>query len=139
MKQYRIIPGILCLIACFWIYRCVTTYGIWNEGPRGGFMPLLAGLITLGFSLAAMWKGKIGDKPWHWTIFIPVACVVAVILAIPVLGLLPGIFLMLVLWFRFLEKFSWKFTLGTSVCVLGCVWLIFSLWLMVPFPRGLLD
>ena len=136
MKQQQIIPGILAVIAGAWLYLAITKYGVWNEGPRGGFMPMLAALITLGFSLGAIFKAKKETKPWYRTVFIPVLIVIALIFVSRALGLLPSLFLMLLGWFRFLEKYSWTFTATISVCVIGCVWLIFSFWLKVPFPTG---
>ena len=137
MKQQHIIPGILALIACGWLYMAVTRYGVWHEGPRGGFMPALAALVTLGFSLAAIFKAKRDTgHPWFKTVFIPVLIVLALIFVSRVVGLLPALFLMLIGWFRCLEKYSWAFTGIMSVCVIGCVWLIFSFWLKVPFPTG---
>ena len=136
MKQAYVIPGILSVISCVWLYMAITVYGFWDEGPRGGFMPSLAALITLGFSLAAIVKASNIVKPWHMTIFIPAGLAVAVILATPLFGMLPGMFVMLLFWVRFLEKYSWKFSLTLAAGVILCVWLIFSLWLSVPFPLG---
>ena len=136
MKQHYIIPGILSLISIGWIAMAVTTYGVWDEGPLGGFMPLVAAVITIGFSIGCVLKGEAKRKEWHLTVFIPVILVVALVLTVPLIGMLPGMCLLLVGWLRFLEKYSWGFSLLLAACVIGCVWLIFSLWLQVPFPQG---
>lgn len=137
MRQSAVAPSILAAIACAWVYYAVTRYGIWDEGPGGGFMPLLAGLITVGFSLAALVMIRTPDKPWRKTVFIPVCVVIALMLATPYLGMLPCLFLLLVVWLGVLERYSWPFTAVTAACVTGCVWLIFSFWLKVPFPQGM--
>ena len=139
IRQRYIIPGILSLISLYWIYTSITAYGFWNEGPRGGFMPLLAGLITLGFSLAAMLRTAGKELPWHRTVFIPVAIVLTLIGAVQIVGMLPALFLMLVGWTKGLERYSWKFSLILSACVIFMVWAVFKLWLSVPFPTGLLE
>ncbi len=136
MKQRYLIPGILALAAAAWLYMAIAVYGIWDEGPLGGFMPLIASLVTLGFSLASIIRGGGGDKRWHLTVFISVVLIVALILLIPFIGMLPAMLLMLIGWFRCLEKYPWRFSLITSACVILCVWLIFALWLKVPFPDG---
>ena len=100
-------------------------------------MPLLAGLITLGFSLATLVMIRTPDKPWRRTVFLPVLAVAGLMLATPYLGMLPCLFLLLLVWLRGLERYSWAFTAIMASCVTGCVWLIFSFWLKVPFPQGI--
>jgi len=136
MKQQQIIPGILALISCFWLYMAITKYGIWDEGPRGGFMPLLAALLTLGCCLMIIILASDKKQPWLKTVFIPVGLVLALMSVTYIIGLLPALFLMLIGWMRFLEKYSWMFTIALSACVMACVWMIFRLWLNVPFPIG---
>lgn len=139
LQQRHIIPGILSLVSLYWIYTSVTVYGFWNEGPRGGFMPLLAGLITLGFSLAAIVRAKGKEIPLYRTVYIPVGIVLALIGAVQIVGMLPALFLMLVGWTRGLERYSWKFSIVLSACVMFMVLAVFKAWLSVPFPTGLLD
>lgn len=136
MKQHILIPGILTLTAVVWLTIAVSQYGVWDEGPLGGFMPVLASIITIGFSLASIVKHTGGNKPWHVAVFIPVLIVVALVLLVPYIGMLPGMLALLLGWFRFLEKYSWTFSILISAGVILCVWLIFSLWLGVPFPAG---
>ena len=136
MKQHYLIPGIMALIAVGWLYMAITRYGIWSDGPLGGFMPLIASIITLGFSLSALVKFRPEHKPWHLTIFIPGILVIAMILVTSMFGMLASLFFMLLLWFRGLAKYPWGFSVVISASVILCVWLIFSLWLSVPFPAG---
>lgn len=138
MKQKYIIPGILSLIALYWLYSSVCVYGIWDEeGPLGGFMPMLASIITLGFSIASMFKSPSQEKPWFVTIFIPVAMVIVLVGMVQVIGMLPSLAVMLFVWFKGLEKYSWGFSLLMTACVIGVVWAVFELWLRVPFPTGM--
>ncbi len=134
----RVIPSILILVSAYWLYMAVAKYGLWDdEGPGGGFMPMLAALITIGFSIAAIVKTKVESVFIPKTIFIPVVIIIVLLLAVPYVGLLPFVFLMLLFWFRGLEHYSWSFTIIISSAVIFVVWAIFQLWLNVPFPEGI--
>ena len=55
-----------------------------------------------------------------------------------VVGMALGTVLFLVGVLRFLEGHGWAATLGVAVGTALANWLIFSFWLGVPFPRGVL-
>lgn len=137
MKQYYVIPALLSLLALFWMYMGVTAYEVWEEGPGGGFMPLLSGGILLVFSVVSLIK--VDSISLHHSLhaLMPVAIVAALIGAIPIVGTFPALFIMLLLWLKLLAGYAWRFSFMVSAGVLLVVWLIFRLWLSVPFPTGL--
>ena len=55
-----------------------------------------------------------------------------------VIGMLAAVFIYLILWMKGVEKAGWKQTLTLTITVGGAVWLIFSVWLGIQFPAGLL-
>ena len=138
MQQRFLIPGILSLIALFWLYLAITEYGIWDEGPLGGFLPMLASVMTIVFSVASMFRPAGKSKPWVNTVFIPVVIVIVLIGLINLLGMLPALLVMLFCWLKFLEKYPLGFSIILSVCVTAAVFGIFQAWLKVPFPHGML-
>lgn len=137
MKQYYVIPTLLSLLALFWMYMGVTAYEVWDEGPGGGFMPLIAGGVLLVFSVVSLIKVDFVSLHHSLYALMPVAIVAALIGAIPIVGTFPALFIMLLLWLALLAGYSWRFSFVVSAGVLGVVWLIFGLWLSVPFPTGL--
>ena len=55
-----------------------------------------------------------------------------------VFGMIGAILIYLFVWMKFVEKESWKNSIILTVCVGGVAWLIFSVWLGVNFPEGLI-
>ena len=139
IKSRFIVPSILSLISLYWLWMAVTRYGIWHEeGPKGGFMPMIAALVTLGFCVAEFVKGSAHHKKLRHTVFIPEGVILVLLASVSYLGLLPAMWCMLLLWVRYLERYSLPFALAFSSGVVLVVWLVFRLWLSVPFPTGLL-
>jgi hypothetical protein len=54
------------------------------------------------------------------------------------LGYLLATFLLMLFFFTFLKKMSWWIILGYSLSVIVISYLIFGIWLMVQFPKGIL-
>jgi hypothetical protein len=63
---------------------------------------------------------------------------VAFVVLMPVVGMTLGTALFLVVLLRFLEGYGWGVTLGVAAATAGVNWLVFTHWLHVPFPAGVL-
>lgn len=126
----------------FYMYMGVTKYGIW-EGItiKGGFMPFVCGaIVTILCILMLVGKIKKGVKaePFEKKALLPVAAMILILIVNLLVGLLPACIVVSLLWLRFIEKYSWKTSILTSVVLFAFMYGIFSLWLNVPFPEGLL-
>ncbi len=124
-----------------------------NPGP--GFMPFLSGLLLVFFGLVLMvqtirersrdTKGMPEDEtsvPWNWRRLsgpsLTVLVLVGYVLLLGPLGFLLTSFLCLLVLFKFADPQRW---LTPLVLAFGTTWVsffIFSVWLKVQFPRGLL-
>ena len=117
------------------------------NGPGSGFLPLWLGLVMAVLG-AALLVGAVrrpgageawlpGGRPLLRLIAV-VAGTAGFVALMPVIGMTLGTALFLVALLRFLEGYSWVVTLGVAVATAGVNWLVFSHWLHVPFPPGIL-
>jgi len=126
-------------------YWCVSgvEYGLWvRRGPGGGFMPLLAGIFTIVFAVWMMLAArneKVSAELASWHALLPIAGLVGVLAGSYVVGLIPAIALFLVLWLKVVEHYPLKFSLVTGVSSAAVLYLVFGVWLQVPFPLGVLE
>lgn len=111
-----------------------------NPGP--GFIPLGMALLLLCFSVFTFAKGllksteRIGDIPWKRPLLV-VASVVLYILLLSLSGFLPSTFILMILLFGLLIRVKRKRWLKVFFCSVATAlgaWLVFSIFLGVPFP-----
>jgi hypothetical protein len=116
-------------------------------GPGSGFLPFWLGLVMAALA-GAMLVGAT-RSPHRGPAWLPggrallrlvavVAGTALFVALIPVLGMTLGTALFLVALLRFLEGHGWTVTLGVAVATAGVNWLVFTHWLHVPFPAGIL-
>ena len=55
-----------------------------------------------------------------------------------VIGFLPTLLVFYIFWLRVMEKMSWRSIVIATIVMTVIVYGTFSLWLRVPFPKGLL-
>lgn len=136
-----IIPIVTGLFASMFVFLGLTKYGFWDplRGPMSGFYPVIIGTVLLLVSLLAIVESFKEEKPdlpaKDW--LVPLA-VVMILAATYVIGLIASLLVFLVVWIRWVEKFPWKTTILTTILVGGIAVGVFSIWLGVPFPKGLL-
>jgi putative tricarboxylic transport membrane protein len=142
----------------FWLgLGLVSIYGSVHLGlgtlrePGSGFLAFLAGcfisLIALGIFLksllrwrrtrlnfATLWM----EANWRRPAVIGLL-VLGFILALEKLGFILSGFLLLLVLFRWVEKFSWKKALIIPALTLGFSYLLFNVFLKATLPRGFLN
>jgi len=146
------------VISLFWLaLGLVSMYGAVQLGlgtlrePGSGFLAFLAGcfisLIALGIFLKSfiLWRGvRLNFAPlwmeanWRRPAVIGLL-VLGFILALERLGFILSGFLLLLVLFRVVEKFSWKKALIIPALTLGFAYLLFNVFLKATLPRGFLD
>ncbi len=128
------------LMSCYWVYGGWALYGFWeNNGPGGGFLPVIAGLATAALSLYVLVK-KLSAAPVKLEIkgFLPAAAVFAALLLMSVLGMLATIFVFVLCWLKFVARYSLPRSLAIAGVMTVFIFLVFGLWLDVPLPAGMI-
>lgn len=136
----KVVPVLAIITGLYWVIQGFV-YGLWvRNGPGGGFLPAVGGLMAIVFSLAVLWKGRKEKAPsgFTWTAFLPAAVLLGMVFFSYLVGLIISLAVFIFLWLILAEKWnplnSLAISLGTSVAI----YCIFVLWLNVPFPKGIL-
>ena len=116
-------------------------------GPGSAFVPfwlgvlmaLLAGLLLVG-ALRSPGPGEAwlprGDGLRRLLLVLGVTSALVVLLK--VLGMILGTALFLVVLMRLLDRIRWPLTLSVAAATAALNYLVFTYWLRVPFPVGVL-
>jgi hypothetical protein len=115
--------------------------------PGPGFLPFGLALILIALSIALLarsWKREEQSVPFWpdrgWVR--PLLGVVIFLLYavfLPPLGFIPTTFLFLIFWMWVIERIRWATILPISMAVTAVLYLIFSYFLEVPLPGGILS
>ena len=144
MKSYRpntrvIIPAITFFLGLLWLFYGLKNYGWWDEGPGSGFFPSIIGVLLSGISIIALLEGRKPEPPEYIKAsYYPLLAAIATVIIAIIIGFFPAMFLFLQGWMRLYEKFSWKKSLPISIMTTALLYGVFAMWLMVPFPAGLI-
>jgi len=125
--------------------RSYTYWGV--HGPGSGFFPFWLGvaLVVLAalFLVSAVRRSEPGpawlpDGHGAVRLGVVVGASALFVALVPALGMTLATALFLVGLLRFLEGHAWPVALGVAVATAAANWAIFTWWLGVPFPIGVL-
>jgi putative tricarboxylic transport membrane protein len=144
----RIAAVLLLVFGAGYALTALRSYTYWGaHGPGSGFFPFWLGLalavLSLLFLVSAIRQPDAGAS-WlphgHGLVrlLVVVGASTLFLVLLPVLGMTLATALFLVGLLRFLEGHSWLISLGVAVATSLGNWAIFSWWLQVPFPVGIL-
>jgi len=132
-------------VAVVWIQQGIVRYGFWVDGkPGGGFVPVVFAALVLGAAIIILIRGVFGKKstqePHRFQVgaYLPAAAAVIGAFMIQVLGITAAVFFFVMIWMRYLSKYSWLKTLLSSAIFTLFIYGVFRFWLHVPFPKGLI-
>jgi putative tricarboxylic transport membrane protein len=111
------------------------------EHPGPGFFPFCASAVLLGLSLALIgrgWRIRQASKPHSRLSIIALAALFLYALFLKTLGFLVATFLLITFLLRLGQPRPWWSILGMSVTITFLAFLLFGIFLKVPFPRGLI-
>lgn len=74
----------------------------------------------------------------HLNVYIPVLFCIAGIISLKLFGLVITVFALLLSWLRFISRINWKKSFLVSSVITLIIYIIFELWLEVPFPGDIL-
>lgn len=128
------------LLGVYWVISALS-YGLWvRNGPGGGFLPLLAGILAIIFAALILRENIKNNLPANFNpkAMIPVAALLAIVVASKIIGLILAIAVYLFVWLKYYEKQSLRqSTLIAVICPL-ILYLVFVMWLKAPLPKGIL-
>jgi hypothetical protein len=136
----RILPFCILLIGVYWVYKGWFDYKFWeNNGPAGGFLVVIVGLLCCLMSLIEIVKGaKIHSLALNFKNFIPILACIVLIGVSKLLGMVLSLGLLMFIWLVFLEKYPIRKATVIGVCTVGFIYVVFTVLFNVPFPVGYL-
>ena len=149
MRRADQVTGILLLVLSVWFGGvALQRYTYWAPtGPSSGFLPVWLAVAMAG--LAVVLVAKATRSPDAGPVWIPdrrglarlaavVGATAAFIALMPVVGMILGSALFIVGLLRGLEDYSWGASVAVGVGAAAVNYLVFTYWLGVPFPIGML-
>ena len=129
------------LIAVVWVSLGVTKsgFGAQKEGPMSGFFPAIVGGVLLVASLIYFFRSFSLESAKIEKSAIQLIIGMLAILGVSyIIGFLPALLVFYIFWLRVMEKMPWRSIAVAAAVMIVIVYGTFSLWLRVPFPKGLL-
>ena len=131
----------LALLGAFWIIESLKL-DLWvRRGPGGGFLPLLAGILCMVFSLQVLFQSFKSEKDtshFDKAALYPIGALLLTLLATYLIGMFFSMIVFVFLWLFFFEKTPFKNSLAVAVIWPSVLYAVFVLWLQCPLPKGLL-
>lgn len=123
-------------------------YPYWGaNGPGSGFLPFWLGVAMAVLAVllfAGATRSRVAGDPWlprgHGLVRLAVVLFATAlfIALLKVVGMVLGGALFLTALLRFVERYPWRVTLGVAAGTAVLNYLVFTYWLQVPFPVGVL-
>lgn len=131
---------IFIIVGIISVFTGLTKHKFWIEKvPGGGFMPVVIGTLLIILSaLIVLKKDQKAKVKLSKKELIPIIAMIILLILTKVIGLLPSLLIIVLGMLRFVENYSWKNSIIISVVLMSIIYAVFSLWLKVPFPRGII-
>ena len=153
-----VISAVLILISAVWTGVAIFDLGLWIPGVSAdsGFVPMLFSVLTLVCSipmlLDSIKKYKARDVEAEKAAkaaepdtlkgkviafvrkYCPAFFAIFGILCLQFLGLIPMVLLVVLGWMKLINNFSWPKSVLIAGIVTVVIFLIFDMWLQIPFP-----
>ena len=137
-----VIPLATIVISMVYILVGLKDYGFWKGQPTPGFFPIIIAVVLLASSIACfiqIARDKDSEAVrYNRNELIVMLGAAGIILCTFVIGLVPSCLIYIFLWLKFVERASWKVILIIE-CIMAAIILgVFTFWLQIRFPMGLL-
>ena len=156
-----ILSIVLIVLSLVWCYIGIFDLGLWIPGVSAdsGFIPTMFGVITLICCVILLIENlkkykaaKANEKPAEKKeekaetsdlkgkilafvkLYAPIFFGIFGILCLEYLGLIPMVFLIIFGWMKLMNNFGWTKSAIIAVLVTVVIYLIFDMWLQIPFP-----
>jgi putative tricarboxylic transport membrane protein len=144
----RIAGAALLALAVAFSAGALTHYAYWSpNGPGPAFLPFWLGLVMAVLAtmlLVGAVRSTDPGEPWLpggaglRRLALVLGLTTALVALLNVVGMVIGTVLFLVALMRWLDRQPWRVTLPVALAVAGMNYLVFTRWLRVPLPVGVL-
>lgn len=139
----QIIILLLAAVAAIFAIIGFTQLGFWDpiDGPKTGFFPSIMSIVMLGVSIIAFFQSFKEEERVRFTTdeLLVIACGTGLIAATFIVGLIPSIIVMILVWMKLIERTNWKETIAVLIISLAITIGVFQIWLGIQFPMGLFE
>lgn len=141
MKTKTIIPLVSLALGIVWIVYGLSHYGFWHhvKGPLAGFVPTILAFVLVAVSIIGLIQSfkekEEPDRLESWTIVLASGIIFFLVF---IFGMIISLMVFVLVWTKFYEKSSWKDTIIVLIISFGIIYGVFTVWLMVPFPNGII-
>ena len=116
-------------------------------GPGSAFLPFWLGLLMAALAVMLLAGALRSPEPGpEWLprgegrrrLLLVLGVTIALVALLKVLGMILGTALFLIVLLRRLDRIPWPLTLSVAAATAGLNYLVFTYWLRVPLPVGVL-
>ncbi len=137
-----LIPLATIIVSLVFIVVGLKDYGFWNAQPTPGFFPIIIAVVLLASSIACFFQvasDKDGaDVKYNCNELMVMLGAAGIILCTFLIGLLPSCLIYILLWLKLVEHAPWKVVIVIEVIIAAIILGVFTAWLQIRFPVGLL-
>lgn len=137
-----VIPLATIVISLVFILVGMKDYGFWKGQPTPGFFPIIIAVVLLISSIACfvqIARDKDSEAVrYNRNELMVMLGAAGIILCTFVIGLVPSCLIYIFLWLKFVEHASWKVIVIIEIIMAAIILGVFTFWLQIRFPMGLL-
>ena len=148
MRSADRVAAVALILLAAWFVAIGRRFPYWHPdtGPGSGFLPVWLGL-ALGILAALLFLNAGGATPGGtWApdrvalrrLALILGASVVFVAAMDAVGMIVGTALFLVFVLRIVERYRWTTVVGVAVAAAAANYVVFTYWLRVPFPTGVL-
>ena len=137
-----VIPLATIVVSLVFIIVGLKDYGFWKGQPTPGFFPIIIAVVLLASSIACFLQiARDKDSEtvqYNRNELMVMLGAAGIILCTFLIGLVPSCLIYIFLWLKFVEHASWKVIVIIELIMAAIILGVFTFWLQIRFPMGLL-
>ena len=142
LRTQAAIPLTTAILALVFLVVGVTDYGFWSNQPTPGFFPIIIAAVLLVTSLVCLFQTfttkDVKEVRYNRNELLVILGGAGIILGTYLIGLVASCLVYIFLWLKFIERAPWKVVITTELIIAAIALGVFTGWLQVRFPIGLL-
>ncbi|MBP3508894.1 tripartite tricarboxylate transporter TctB family protein [Oscillibacter sp.] len=142
LRTQAAIPLTTAILALVFLVVGVADYGFWSNQPTPGFFPIIIAAVLLVTSLVCLFQTfttkDVKEVRYNRNELLVILGGAGIILGTYLIGLVASCLVYIFLWLKFIERAPWKVVITTELIIAAIALGVFTGWLQVRFPIGLL-